>query len=226
MYKLILVKHSLPEILPEIPPSEWHLSAEGRWRCQVLVDELAKHAPDLIFSSTEPKAQETAQIIAQQLIKPLNIVPGLHEHERKTIRFTNEEQFNASVREFFEHSDALVFGEETATQALNRFSGAVNQLLSKNRDQNLVIVSHGTVITLFVANNCGIEPFPFWSRLDLPSFVVLSLPDLEMLSTTQTLHVLPFSPSPLAPPPQLHDETCHQLLLTSSRTPLRGSNPA
>jgi broad specificity phosphatase PhoE len=196
MYKLILVKHSLPEILPEIPASEWHLSVEGRQRCQVLGDELAKHAPDLIFSSPEPKARETAQIIVQQLIKPLFIVPGLHEHERKTVQFTNEEQFEASVKVFFEQPDALVFGEETAAQALNRFSGAVNQLLSQNRDQNLIVVSHGTVITLFVANNCGIEPFPFWSRLDLPSFVVLSLPDLVMLSTTRTLHVLPFSPGP------------------------------
>jgi len=191
---LILVKHSLPEILPEIPASEWHLSVEGRQRCQVLADEIAKHAPDLIFSSPEPKAQETAQIIAQQLIKPLFIVPGLHEHERKTVRFTNEEQFEASVKEFFEQPDALVFGEETAAQCLNRFSGAVNQLLSKNRDQNLVVVSHGTVITLFVANNCGIEPFPFWNRLDLPSFVVLSSPDLVVLSITQTPNFRPLSP--------------------------------
>jgi len=193
MNKLILVKHSLPEILPEIPASEWHLSVEGRRRCQVLGDELAKHAPDLIFSSPEPKAQETGQIVAQQLVKPLFIIPGLHEHERKTVRFTNEEQFEASVNEFFEQPDALVFGEETAAQALNRFSSAVNQLISENRDQNLVVVSHGTVITLFVANNCGIEPFPFWSRLDLPSFVVLSLPNLVVLSTTQTLRILSFT---------------------------------
>ncbi len=196
MYKLILVKHSLPEILPEIPASEWHLSAEGRQRCHVLGDELAGHAPDLIFSSQEPKAEETAQIIAQQLVKPLFIVPGLHEHERKAVQFTNEEQFEVSVKEFFEQPDVLVFGEETAAQSLNRFSSATDELISQNRDQNLVIVSHGTVITLFVANNCGIEPFPFRSRLDLPSFVVLSLPDLVVLSTTQTLHVLPLSPGP------------------------------
>jgi broad specificity phosphatase PhoE len=197
MNKLLLVKHSLPEILPEIPASEWLLSVEGRRRCQALADELAGHNPDLIFSSQEPKAQETAQIVAQQLDKPLFIVSGLHEHERKTVRFTNEEQFIANVKEFYEQPDALVFGEETAAQALNRFSSAVDQLISQNRDQNLVVVSHGTVITLFIAHNCGIEPFSFWSRLDLPSFIVLSLPDLVVLSITQTLHI---PRSPLAPP--------------------------
>ena len=201
MNKLILVKHSLPEILPEMPASEWHLSAEGRQRCQVLADELTGHAPDLIFSSQEPKAQETAQIVAQQLFKPLFIVPGLHEHKRKTVRFTDADQFEVSVKEFFEQPDALVFGEETAAQALNRFSGAVNQLVSQNRGQNLIVVSHGTVITLFVANNYRIEPFPFWNRLDLPSFVVLSLPDLEVLSITQTLHILPLSPGSSASTP-------------------------
>ena len=194
MNKLILVKHSLPEILPEIPASEWHLSAEGRLRCQVLADELSGHGPDLIFSSQEPKAEETAQIIAQQLVKPLFIVPRLHEHERKAVLFTNQDQFKVSVRDFFEQPDALVFGEETAVQSLNRFSDAVDKLISQNRDQNLIVVSHGTVITLFAANNCGIEPFPFWSRLDLPSFVVLSIPDLVVLSTTQTLQILPSSP--------------------------------
>jgi len=201
MNKLILVKHSLPEILPEIPASEWHLSAEGRLRCQALADELAGHAPDFIFSSQEPKAEKTGQIIAQQLVKPLSIVSGLHEHERKTVRFTNEEQFIANVKEFFEQPDALVFGEETAAQALKRFSSAVDQLISQNRDQNLVVVSHGTVITLFVANNCDIEPFPFWSRLDLPSFVVLSLPDVVVVSITQTLHILPLSPGSSASTP-------------------------
>jgi broad specificity phosphatase PhoE len=193
MYKLILVKHSLPEILPEIAANEWHLSTEGRRRCQVLGDELAGYDPDLIFSSPEPKAGETAQIIAQQLVKPLFIVPGLHEHERKTVRFTNEDQFAASVKELFKQPDALVFGEETAAQSLNRFSSALDQLISQNRDQNLVVISHGTVITLFVANICDIAPFPFWSRLDLPSFVVLSLPDLLVLSITQTLQILPLS---------------------------------
>jgi broad specificity phosphatase PhoE len=45
---------------------------------------------------------------------------------------------------------------------------------------DLVVVSHGTVVALFVAAATGVEPYAFWNRLGLPSFVVLSLPGLEI----------------------------------------------
>ena len=37
---LILVKHSLPEIMEDVPAREWILSAEGRARCKRLADRL------------------------------------------------------------------------------------------------------------------------------------------------------------------------------------------
>jgi hypothetical protein len=38
---------------------------------------------------------------------------------------------------------------------------------------------------LFVALSAGVEPFPLWSRLGLPSFVVLSLPEMELVSIVE-----------------------------------------
>ena len=40
---------------------------------------------------------------------------------------------------------------------------------------------YGTVITLFVATHTKIEPFAFWKGLGLPSFVVMGVPQLDVV---------------------------------------------
>ena len=40
---------------------------------------------------------------------------------------------------------------------------------------------YGTVITLFVAAHAKIDPFAFWKRLGLPSFVVMGVPRLDVV---------------------------------------------
>ena len=52
---------------------------------------------------------------------------------------------------------------------------------------NLAIVSHGTVMTLFLAHVSGIDPVPFWKQLGLPAFVVLSYPDLALLKVVASV---------------------------------------
>jgi hypothetical protein len=37
------------------------------------------------------------------------------------------------------------------------------------------------VIALYVAARAGVDPLPLWRRLGLPSFVVLSLPDMTLV---------------------------------------------
>ena len=60
MLKLILVRHSSPEIVPAVPADQWPLSEAGRLRCKTLAKKLAAHHPNVVVSSTEIKALETA----------------------------------------------------------------------------------------------------------------------------------------------------------------------
>jgi broad specificity phosphatase PhoE len=68
-----------------------------------------------------------------------------------------------------------VFGDETADAAHARFSGTVHSILKSDPDKTIVIVSHGTVISLFVSRLTGISDFQLWSELGLPSLVVLDM---------------------------------------------------
>jgi len=172
--KVIFVKHSLPQIDPATPANQWILSAEGARRCLPLAQRLADYHPDIVISSDEPKAVETAQRVAEHLALPWQTGQGLHEHQRQTTPFfPTIEAFQEGVERFFEQPARLVLGEETANQAHFRFAKAVDSVLAQHPHQTMVIVTHGTVMTLFVSRLFALDPYPFWKRLTLPSFVVL-----------------------------------------------------
>ena len=177
--KLLLIKHSMPELDPTVPAPDWHLGERGRALSELLANKLAEYSIDVIVSSVEPKAIETAQIVAKRLNLPHKIVEGLHEHKRRNVPFMPKEQLEAKVAEFFAKPSELVLGSETADQAYARFANAINRVLEKYPQKNVAVVAHGTVISLFVARNNEM-PFEFWKRLGLPSIVVLSLPGFQI----------------------------------------------
>ena len=187
MRKLILVRHSLPVIATEQQASQWPLSEEGRRRCIPLAELLAAYHPSGIVTSTEPKAIETGRIVGQQLGVPVEAAPDLHEHERPGTDLVTVEQFQDKVARLLENPDEQVFGAETGDEARKRFSAAVDTVLQRFPAGNLAIVSHGTVMSLFVARAAGIDPVPFWKGLGLPAFVVLSHPGLALLEIVTTV---------------------------------------
>ena len=134
----------------------------------------------------EPKAVETAEIVAKALAIPVRPVDGVEEHHRDNVPFLPIGEFEDSVRRFFSKPNQLVLGTETARQALDRFTVAIDGLI-KSQQSDSIVVTHGTVITLYVAEAAGVEPMPFWRRLGLPSFVVLRVPDLRIDSIVDSV---------------------------------------
>lgn len=172
---LILVKHSVPEMDESRPTNTWRLSAAGRLRAQRLAEELARFEPEVIVSSDEPKAQETAEIVARRFQLDMQLLPGLHEHDRSNVPFLSHDAFQASIYDFFRKPDELVFGKETANAAHARFYRAVHSVLNEHRNKTVIVVTHGTVISLFISRLTGSSDLELWNRLGLPSFVALDL---------------------------------------------------
>lgn len=183
---LILVKHSAPVIEIDRPPAQWALETPGRMRCAALAQRLSVYPIATIAASDESKARETAELLAAGLNfpDPLRLDRDLREHERSAADFYPAQgDFERAVRDLFERPAELVFGQETANAAHQRFSAAIDRHLAATPTGDLVVVAHGTVITLFVAAHAQIELFPFWQRLELPAYVVLALPDLRLIET-------------------------------------------
>jgi 2,3-bisphosphoglycerate-dependent phosphoglycerate mutase len=177
---LILVRHAQPAIDPNKPSAEWQLSEDGRTRSRELAEQLRSYQPDIVITSHEPKAAETGRIIAETLGLPCETAENLHEHQR-TGQFFSQEQFQQKIRDFFERPAELVFGLETAEEALERFEAAVTQTITRHPHQNIIIATHGTVITLFVSAHNDIEPIPFWQQLKMPDYKVLTQTSFKLL---------------------------------------------
>ncbi len=176
---LILVRHSDVDLVPGKPSHEWRLSAHGRARCRAFAPKLQPYRPTMFITSLEPKAAETGQIMAETIGVPWQTAVNLHEHERHTIPYYDRlEDFHAVVEQLFLRPDDLVLGEETAVQASARFAAAVRAVLTAHPVGNPVIVTHGTVISLFVHRyNPQLAPIAFWRQLTLPAAIILSRPD-------------------------------------------------
>jgi broad specificity phosphatase PhoE len=176
---LILVKHSLPVIVPDVPANRWELSEEGRSRAARLGASLRPYFPGAIVSSPEPKAQQTAAIAADILGLTFETVDGLQEHERSETPFIGD-SFQDAVADFFARPSSLVLGRETADEAYDRFAGVLARILESHGEETLAVVSHGTVISLYASRAAAIDPMSLWKALGLPSYVVFSLPAMNL----------------------------------------------
>lgn len=187
MTTLTLVKHSSVAIDTARTASDWSLSEEGQRRCDLLADRLAAYHPQRVVASQEPKAAETGRRVAERLGLPFETAPDLHEHDRRGVPFLGVDEFQAVVARFFAEPGELVFGRETAEAALARFDAAVRRVLTQFPGERLVIVAHGTVISLFVARAARMDAFDLWRRLDLPSFVALDWPSETVLEVVESV---------------------------------------
>jgi broad specificity phosphatase PhoE len=183
MRRQILVRHAAPVQQPGVPAREWSLSPAGLADARRLATPLAAYAPSAIIASDEVKAQQTARPLAGCLGLPLAVMAGLHEHERRSVGYLNDATFQATMARFFAEPDALVFGEETAHQALARFSQAIADTLARHPGGDLAIFTHGTVLSLFVAAHSNTDPMTFWRHLHQPAWVVFAAPAYTLLET-------------------------------------------
>ena len=186
MGRLVLVRHSVPEVRRNVPASDWTLGEVGRHRTILLASRLRSFRPELIWSSKEPKTIQTAEILSDSLGSRVRILNGLEEHHRENVPLMSKEQFSTKIDEFFSNPNQVVLGSETAVQARDRMVTAIDEILKVGHSDSIV-VTHGTVMTLYMAAVAGVRSFCFWRQLGLPSYVVLSTPSMRVLSIVRSL---------------------------------------
>ena len=116
------------------------------------------------------------QLLAEHLNTPWNTAPNLHEHERAGVPFMEQSVWLETLESFFKHPDDLILGMETGTQARRRFDSAVRDVLEKYPDELLAIVTHASVMSLFVAHYNEVDVFAFWQSLKMPDVTEVSGP--------------------------------------------------
>lgn len=179
---LFLVRHANTRLDPTVAANQWQLSQTGIIRAQNLARHLEGSEIQVVVSSKEPKAIQTAQILADQLGCPVELAEGLHEHERPLIpgSFTHPDEFKQQVKAFFEQPDQLVLGAETADQCFVRFNSALREVIERHADETIAVVSHGTVLSLLLSSYNSLDPYLFWKALGMPASITVDLPDFKI----------------------------------------------
>jgi len=181
---LVLVRHGKPVIEDGVRPAQWRLSEAGYEASWALGQKLRDEGFNIqrIVSSPEIKALNTAIAIAASLGGDTEVETNanLSEHARESTDFLPRSEFEEAIAHFLRDDPSqLVFGEETADAAFQRFATAIQQEKklresSGEEASDIIVATHGTILSLYVGRILGIDPFPFWQELRMPLAVVIS----------------------------------------------------
>lgn len=166
---LHLVRHGRPLFDPTRPAHEWELDPTAYDEVWAL--RLSGRLPALAawFCSPEPKASQTAQLLTDAGV---GILDELREQERDAGWHAD---FEDRVRHAFADPDKPAApGWEPLAATRARLLPTVRRVLDVHRDQDVVLVGHGTAWTLLVAELTGRPPdLERWAKLAMPDVIVV-----------------------------------------------------
>lgn len=162
MIAFIFIRHARSIQNKKVGPSLWTISEEGKIDILKLSEEPEIQKIEVLYSSTELKAQLTAKNLVNALHKnnfpPVQLDERLKEVDRDNgLFYPTEEEFKQAVKRGFLHKEKSYDNWEPAANALTRFNEFMNGLLKQDDLQNKTvgIVSHGTIMSLYFAKVGG-----------------------------------------------------------------------
>jgi broad specificity phosphatase PhoE len=168
MPTVFFITHPDVMIKPSVPVPDWPLNERGRARMRAIVAASWVKEVCSIFASSERKAREGAQILADGLgLGGYVIVDDLCENDRSATGYLPKQEFEAMVDAFFAQPQTSIRGWEPAANAQARIICAVERLASQaSGNGDLAIVGHGGTGTLLY---CHLARLPIDRRYDQPA---------------------------------------------------------
>lgn len=144
------LRHAETEKNPSVNAVEWGLSASGMERAKKLAESGVFDEVDMVISSEEKKAFQTAKAVAEKLGQKIIKIAEFNEVKRGD-SFLAKEEFEKLKREKLEDLDCKKDGGESAREALERFESGLEKVNKLYEGKKILIVSHGTILSLYFA---------------------------------------------------------------------------
>ena len=135
-----------------------------------------------MVSSTESKAIQTAELIAQRLCLELSTRDGLREHKRPRA-FLPKDDFDSNISSFFLNPTEVVYGQESCDELGLRIEAEVHRALSYDPSSNVILVTHGTAMTSYIMRHWQVDPFEVWKSLKLPAYLAFTVPTFDIVGS-------------------------------------------
>jgi broad specificity phosphatase PhoE len=168
---LHLVRHGRPTMTRDVPAAAWDLDPTAYDDVWALRSSGLLPARAAWFTSPEPKALQTAQLLTDAEV---GVLDDLREHERAGEWV---DDFAGAVRRAFEHPDVPALdGWEPLDACRERVVAAVRRVVDVHGGDDVVLVGHGTAWTLVVADLTGEPPdLERWAGLAMPDLLVVDV---------------------------------------------------
>jgi 2,3-bisphosphoglycerate-dependent phosphoglycerate mutase len=169
MTQLFLIRHARSRMMGDAA-ERWPLSEKGRREASILARQDFWRQVELVFSSPEPKALQTAEPAARRWSIPLQIVDCLHELRRpRLIR-----NYRRAIARIFKDPEKSIADMEPAARAAERITRCLKELVTAHPNRTLAVVSHGLVLTLFLAQLEGRWPtVAEWQAVPFTGLIVV-----------------------------------------------------
>jgi broad specificity phosphatase PhoE len=149
MAEIFLLNHAETTLESNKLIEEWTLSPVGIKHAEELGSRLIEFGIARIIASKEPKALQTAKIIAKNLsIEDVEIYDGIEELHRNLPEIVPIDTFKDMVKQTFHRANESVNGWESASTAQQRIVEALRQIGEDDPDKKVLIVSHSLVTKL------------------------------------------------------------------------------
>lgn len=147
-----------PEVVidPTVAITEWPLSDKGRERMERFAAEADLSAVTSLFSSTERKARDGAEILCRALGLPVTERADLGENDRSATGYLPPEEFETVADAFFAAPEGSARGWARAVGEQRRIVTAVADLTRVAPPGDILIVSHGAVGALLLCDLLGV----------------------------------------------------------------------
>ena len=169
---LYFLRHAETKIKPEIPAREWNLTKAGRLSTQQLVESQVFDKIDGIIYSSEKKAKQTAAIISKVVAVDSYELPEIDELRRDHEGFLSNNEYRSRVRATLTDWGRNEPGWESGEDALRRFLDGIRRINIMFYNKNILIITHGLVLTLYFSSlkNFGNIAFERWAQLKFLSW--------------------------------------------------------
>jgi broad specificity phosphatase PhoE len=165
---VILVRHAMPEVVPGVSSTLWQLGERSLEDCVLLAHALPAPLAPVVLRSPQPKVRQTAAVLALRLGLDFAGDARLREVEQGAGRVDDYRSLAAGYLERGAVGEAA--GWEPPGQVITRFGEAVKAALEHNQGVpgDVLVVTHGLAMSLWLAAQSKIDPVPFWKALTFP----------------------------------------------------------
>ena len=178
------LRHAEPDLRPDVSGHEWGLSEQGRLETRQLAEKLSRDGStrlSRVWSSPEPKALETARIVAETIGLPLTVEPDLREHQAPDLPLMAPAAFASLVGRFLASAGEHPLGAESWESLEHRFDSVLRRGLSLGADSDgLVLATHGRWLACglprYLSQSDGFDRVAWWKALERPDWVSVQLP--------------------------------------------------